>query len=306
MTITSELHPDTPFSLGAAAGFGFGPYDGRPPAGQAGPGAGEMRLAFVTDDLRHHAGVHLAQRADGTVTAAVDSGADHGAVLGQVRRILSLDRPAAGWVTAGERDPVLGGLQRAHDWLRPVLFHSPYEAAAWSIISARRYRAQATAVRTRICAAAGALPVVAGEQVPAFPLPADLLAADSLPGMGQDRVTWLHTVARAALDGQLDPARLRALEPEEALRDLRRLPGIGPMYATLILLRSTGVSDVLTFGEPRLAGYVSHFYGTGPAPASRAELARVSESWRPFRTWAAVLIRAAGDRAGLAGVAAAA
>ena len=303
MTTTAELQPDTPFSLGAAAAFGFGPYAGRPPTGQAGAGAAEMRLAFVTDDMRHHARVHLAQRPDGTIAAAVDSAADPGAVLGQVRRVLSLDRPAAGWVAAGERDPVLGGKQRRHDWLRPVLFHSPYEAAAWSIISARRYRAQAAAVRTRICAAAGAVPVVAGEEVPAFPLPADLLAADSLPGMSQDRVAWLHAVARAALDGQLDPARLAATDPEQALRDLRRLPGIGPMYATLILLRAAGVSDTLTFGEPRLAGYVAHFYGTGPGPAGQEELARIAENWRPFRTWAAVLIRAAGDRAGLAAAA---
>jgi DNA-3-methyladenine glycosylase II len=123
--------------------------------------------------------------------------------------------------------------------------------------------------------------------------------------MSQDRVAWLHAVARAALDGQLDPARLTAMEPEEALRDLRLLPGIGPLYATLILLRATGVPDVLTFGEPRLADYVAHFYGTGAAPASPEELARLAENWRPFRTWAAVLIRAAGDRAGLAGLAAA-
>lgn len=60
------------------------------------------------------------------------------------------------------------------------------------------------------------------------------------------------------------------------------------------------MSDVLTFGEPRLAAYAARFYGTGPAPASPAELARIAESWRPFRTWAVVLIRAAGDRAGLA------
>jgi DNA-3-methyladenine glycosylase II len=53
------------------------------------------------------------------------------------------------------------------------------------------------------------------------------------------------------------------MQPEEALRDLRRLPGIGPFYATLILLRAAGVTDVLTFGEPRLPVYVSHFYGTG-------------------------------------------
>jgi 3-methyladenine DNA glycosylase/8-oxoguanine DNA glycosylase len=29
-------------------------------------------------------------------------------------------------------------------------------------------------------------------------------------------------------------------------------------------------------------------------------LAGIAENWRPFRTWATVLIRAAGDRAGLA------
>jgi hypothetical protein len=90
MTITAEIHPDAPFSLGAAAAFGFGPNSGRPK-----PGADGMRLAFVTDDLRQHAGVYLAQRPDGSITAAVDSAADAGAVLGQVRRILSLDRPAA-------------------------------------------------------------------------------------------------------------------------------------------------------------------------------------------------------------------
>jgi hypothetical protein len=69
MTLTAELHPDTPFSLGAAAAFGFGPRAGRPK-----PDTDEMRLAFVTDDLGHHAGVHLVQRPDGTIIAAIDSG----------------------------------------------------------------------------------------------------------------------------------------------------------------------------------------------------------------------------------------
>jgi DNA-3-methyladenine glycosylase II len=112
-------------------------------------------------------------------------------------------------------------------------------------------------------------------------------------------VEWLHAVARAALDGVLDAQRLTSMGPADALAELQEFPGIGPMYATLILLRSTGVTDVLTFTEPRLPGYVAHFYGTSPAPASREELARISAGWRPFRTWAAVLIRVAGDRQGL-------
>jgi DNA-3-methyladenine glycosylase II len=262
-----------------------------------------MRLAFVTDDMRHHAAVHLTERRDGAVTAAIESDADQDAVLRQVLRILSLDHPGGPWAAIGERDPVIGALQRAHDWLRPVLFHSPYEAAAWSIISARRYRAQAAAVRARICAELGATPSVAGEEVPAFPLPERLLTAASLPGMAANRVTWLRAVARAALDGQLDAARLAAMPPDEALADLRKLPGIGPANATLILLRATGVTDVLTFAEPRLPGYVAHYYGphydTAPPAASREEIERVAEGWRPYRTWAAVLIRAGGDRQGL-------
>lgn len=131
---TCTIQPDGPFSLAAAAGFGFGPNMARPlPAGN------EMRLAFVTDDMRHHAGVRLAQVPGGAIAATVDTDGDPEAVLRQVRRILSLDHDAAPWAEVGARDPVIGALQREHEGLRPVLFHSPYEAAAWSIISARRH-----------------------------------------------------------------------------------------------------------------------------------------------------------------------
>jgi DNA-3-methyladenine glycosylase II len=284
------IAPDPPFSLGAAAAFGFGPRTGRP-----GPVANQMNLAFVTDDMRHHAGVALAQDRDGTVSVSVDTDADGEQVLRQVRRILSLDHPGAAWPEVGTRDPVIGGLQREHEGLRPVLFHSPYEAAAWSIISARRHRAQAAVVRDRISAELGATFTIADEEMHAFPLPERLLAAEAIRSVAPVRVQWLHAVARAALDGALDAARLASMEPDSALEELQRLPGIGPAYATLILLRATGVTDAMTYGEPRLPGYLAHFYGT----AGPADLERISENWRPYRTWAAVLIRVAGDHLGL-------
>ena len=80
---------------------------------------------------------------------------------------------------------------------------------------------------------------------------------------------------------------------------LQQLPGVGPMYAGLILLRSTGATDILTLGEPRLASYISHFYGLATT-ADRDQISTLAEAWRPFRTWASVLIRVAGDRAGVA------
>jgi DNA-3-methyladenine glycosylase II len=291
---TYRMTPDGPFSLSAAAGFGFGPRTGRPK-----PAAGEVRLAFVTDDMAHHAGVHLTQDETGAVTGTVATDGDPAAAWRQALRIVSLDHPGTAWAQVGTRDPVIGRLQDEYEGLRPVLFHSPYEAAAWCIISARRYRSTAVVIRERICDELGTTFGLAGERTSAFPLPGRLLEAQSLPSLSPQRVQWLHAVARAALAGTLAPARLAAMDPADAVARVQELPGIGPAYATLILLRSTGVTDALTGNEPRLPGYVAHFYGLGPAPATQEQLAEVSQSWRPFRTWAAVLLRVAGDRQGL-------
>jgi DNA-3-methyladenine glycosylase II len=288
------ITPDAPFSLTAAAAFSFGPNPGRP-----GPAGNEMRLAFVTDDMSHHAGVSLTQARGGTVTGHVETDGDADAAWRQALRVLSLDHPAGEWPKVGARDPVIGRLQRENEGFRPVLFHSPYEAAAWSIISARRYRGQAAAIRDRLSAELGRTLTITGQQLHAFPLPHRLLKAESLRSVAPQRVEWLHAVARAALDGALDPATLRAMEPGRALEHLQKLPGIGPSYATLILARAAGVADTLTFSEPRLPGYVAHFYGTGPDPASREQLEHVADGWRPFRTWTAILLRLAGDQLGL-------
>ncbi len=56
LTIT----PDGAFSLAAAASFGFGPNTGRPK-----PDGESMSLAFVADDLVHHAAAFLTQDGDG-------------------------------------------------------------------------------------------------------------------------------------------------------------------------------------------------------------------------------------------------
>jgi DNA-3-methyladenine glycosylase II len=180
---------------------------------------------------------------------------------------------------AGGRRTRLGcRLQERHAGLRPVLFHSPYEAAAWSIIATRRTRTQAAALRARLASHHGRVFAVDGEELYAFPLPEELLGLDAFPGLDSTRLERLHAVARAALEGQLEPAPLVALEPARALEQLQRLPGIGPTYATLILLRSTGVTDVLTLNEPRLPSYVAHLYQTRPVPATAEQIAALPKA----------------------------
>jgi DNA-3-methyladenine glycosylase II len=286
-----------PFSLAAAASFGFGPNTGRPLPG-AGPDAAVMRLAFVTDDLQGQAGAVLRQRPDGSLTADVTGDASPRAAEAQIRRILSVDADPAGWLAAGQADPVLGRLQGDHPGQRPVLFHSPYEAAAWSVLSQRRHRSQATALRRRLSEAAGATFELDGQREAAFPLPQQLLDLGEFPGVEEQRMARLHGVARAALDGELDAATLRAMDADAAMPLLKRINGLGPFYAMLVYLRSTGVTDGLALGELRFAGYLQHFYGLTSAPDAET-ITRIAEPWRPFRTWASVLVRVAGERAGL-------
>jgi DNA-3-methyladenine glycosylase II len=283
-----EIVPRGPFSLRAAAGFGFGGSIGAP------DWDGAMRLAFAVDGFAEHAGVLLRERDDGTVEAEVWGASDVDAVRAQVARILSLDHDGDAWLAVGERDPVLGRLQREHPGVRPVLFQSPYEAAAWSIVSARRPQHQAAVLRRRLSEQLGATFDVGGVAMAAFALPERLLEVAAGPGLPETKVARLHGVARAALDGRLDPARLRELQPEAALAELRELDGIGPFYAALILVRASGAADIAAV-HPHAIASAALAYGADVVSDGEALLA-LSEQWRPFRTWAAVLLRvAAGD-----------
>jgi DNA-3-methyladenine glycosylase II len=52
---------------------------------------------------------------------------------------------------------------------------------------------------------------------------------------------------------------------------------------------------VLPLEEPMLRGLVGELYGLD-GPCSAETLAEIAEPWRPFRTWASVLVRAASGR----------
>jgi len=288
-----RLETRGPFSLRAAAEFGFGPNEGRPPAFD-----GAMRLAFPVDGGLAYAGVTARQPADdGPVELELELHGDASpdAVVRQVARVLSLDHDGNAFLAVADADPVLGRLQRAHPGQRPVLFHSPYEAAAWSVISARRPSAQAAVTRRRIAHELGTRFTLAGVELDAFPQPAALLEVGPGPGLPEEKVARLHGIARAALDGELDVDRLVELGPERAIEEVQRLRGIGPFYAGLIVIRATGFADaLLEVPEAKGLAHAQRFYGFDHTP-TLDEFAALAERWRPFRTWATVLVRLAGD-----------
>ena len=282
-----------PYDLAEVALMGFGHRDE-----QAFDGV--MRMAFCLDaDLETPVGVAARHRGDHVELEVQSPGPDPlddatlAAVAQQVARVISLDHDGAAFDALCRQDPVLARLHAVAPGFRPALFYSPYEAALWSVVSARRPRSQAITLRERLCALHGTTFEVAGQPTAAVPTPSQLRRVDALPGLPADRVPRLHALADAATQGLLAVDRLRALPPEEAAVELQRLPGIGPFYASLVVIRALGHADVLAAGETHARTAVEQLYGR---ELSGPELEQLAESWRPFRTWVMVTARALGDR----------
>ena len=292
---TRSLLVSGPYDLGEVATMGFGHRDER-------SFDGVMRLAFCLDtDLERQVGVEVRQEGDRLELLVQEaagpplSDAEADAAARQVARVVSVDHDGAAFHALCEADPVLGPVHAVAPGFRPANFYSPYEAAVWSVLSARRARAQGIALRRRLAQAHGAVVEVAGVETEALPTPSALLRLESFPGLPADRVPRLHAVAEAAQRGELDVDALRSLPPQEAEQRLQRLPGIGPFYASLVVVRACGHADVMAAGESHVRDVVQELYGFDHPPAP-AELQALGERWRPYRTWVSVMLRALSGR----------
>lgn len=280
---TFSLKPSGPFDL-ANQNRHFGGWPTLPED----PGA--IVMAFPVEGSENAAAAVIRQSKDGVMTGDVHGcpGALSESAWCQALMALSLDVDASGWAAVGERDRVIGGLQSSYAYLRPVLFHSPYEAAAAFVIGHRISVKQARALRARLAAELGTTFEIDGERFDAFPTPRQLLDADALPGINEIKTERLHAIARAAQEGWLQREQLRSMPQDGALAELQTLPGIGAFFSQAILHRGAGTVDTVASDEV-LKHAVTHAYGLNAAP-DEGTLEQLARTWRPYRTWASVLL----------------
>ncbi len=265
------VHVRGPWSLATSKRF----WEGFSPNALRGQGDDLLHAAFRVD--RDWSRVEVDVQQDGAdARLTVRGKGDLDAAAEQVARFLAIDVDGRSWPAVGERDAVVRDAQQRLPGLRPCGFYSPYEAAVWSVLSQRIRIVQAGKLRERLVADLG--------EDGAFPAPTTLYGADlDLPGRKPE---YLRAVAEAALDGVLDGTALRALPPQEALRQVQQVKGLGPFAAELVVVRGANAPDVVPQAERRLKQEVAEKYGDG------ATLAEVAERWRPYRTWASVHLRA--------------
>ena len=154
MTQHTAIQITGPYDLREIALMGFGHRDEK-------SFDGVMRMAFCLDGgYERSVGVAARQDRDRLTLEVVTDGEplsriELDTLRRQVARVVSLDHDGVAFDRLCQADPALAAVHSRAPGFRPALFYSPYEAAVWSIVSARRARSQGIGLRARLAEQAG-------------------------------------------------------------------------------------------------------------------------------------------------------
>jgi DNA-3-methyladenine glycosylase II len=195
-------------------------------------------------------------------------------------------------------DPVLGGVIDAvvRDGDPPTLGPDPaqapdpnmptdrYGVVVRAIVSQNISETASRAIYRRLIERFGGRP----------PAPREILAADaeelrSAVGLSRAKVLSFRSLAEHILSGELELARLHELPDDAVVERLSAIRGIGPWTADIFLIFHLHRPDVLPVGDVGIRRAVEQAYGL-PAPPATAELERIAEPWRPWRTLACLYL----------------
>ena len=122
-----------------------------------------------------------------------------------------------------------------------------------------------------------------------MPSPAEVLAADPQAlrdsGFSARKGQTLRALAERFVDGRLSDDALSRMSDDEVEATLTEVPGIGLWTARGFLLVALDRPDVFLSGDLALRRAIQRTYGFDHPP-NEAEVVRVSDRWRPYRSLA--------------------
>jgi DNA-3-methyladenine glycosylase II len=125
------------------------------------------------------------------------------------------------------------------------------------------------------------------------PTPAELLEVDPeelrSAGLSRAKVAYLRDLAEHVADGDLELERLAELPDEEVSIQLTAVKGLGPWTVDMFLIFHLGRPDVLPVGDLGIRRAAQLAYGLDDLPGP-AELERLAEPWRPWRSLACLYL----------------
>jgi len=123
------------------------------------------------------------------------------------------------------------------------------------------------------------------------PTPAEVLAEDpeelrAAVGLSRAKVAFLRSLAEHVTTGELDLERLSEEPDERVTAELVAVKGIGEWTADMFLIFQLDRPDVLPVGDLGIRAAFRRLYDLPELP-SAAEMERIAEPWRPYRSTAA-------------------
>ena len=205
-------------------------------------------------------------------------------IIARLRRVFDLAADPIAISAHLACDPALAPLVAARPGLRAPGAWDGFELAARAVLGQWAATPSATRLAARVAAAHGArLTEPDGDLAIAFPRPQALATADLRRlGLPARKAAALGAVAAAFLADPdlLGPSR----ELDDAVRNLRVIPGLGDRMARYIALRELREPDAFPAVDQAIARALTDPRGRRPSP--RDILAR-AELWRPWRAYAA-------------------
>lgn len=214
-----------------------------------------------------------------------------------IERALGASTDVRGFERRFARDPLLGPAIRRFRGLRVAAAPSVWEALVYAVLAQQINLAFAASIRRELVLAFGRRARVGGELLFDFPTPARIAAAGArgLRGFRLSRAKrdTLLRLARAFTEGRLDEASLDRMPDDEVVERLTAIRGVGLWTAEVALLRGLGRPDAFPAGDLSIVKYLAVGLLGRAAPATEREMRELSESWRPYRSFALVYMYAA-------------
>lgn len=169
-------------------------------------------------------------------------------------------------------DRVMAKLVQAHGVCKlGTRAYQPFHALTTAIISQQLSTKAAATIASRV-ALLTSRPFEAGALLALAP---ETLRAAGLSG---SKARYIHELARRVEDGSLNFMQIRKLSDEAVIAALTEVPGIGRWTAEMFLIFTLKRPDVLSPGDAGLSRAVRLLYGEA------ADMLRIAERWRPYRT----------------------
>ncbi len=301
-TVTVSLEPEAPFDFELTSGY-HTYFQSR--SGADNLDGGVYRRLLDLDGRLALAAVRSAGSVDSpslTLELRGDALTDGDAKLAgtQVSWLLGAEQELAPFYTLAGRDPAMSGLAQRLRGLHLPRTATLFEALTLAILGQQISASVARMMRRLLIERFGASAEFDGVTYYSFPRPEAILSSSHgelrTLKLTQRKAEYVYSAAAAAMEPGW--AELWQLPGDEVVRRLTALRGVGNWTAQWALVRGLARPDALPLGDLALRRCVSRLL-CGGETVSDAEVERLAELWRPWRSYATVYLFAA-MRSGMA------